>query len=178
MQINDFKDVIPKFLYDGIINSYFNAPGDHNNEFDDDIKRLALYIYLRGGKKLYEFFIYNMHFPCYRSVLRYVDSYHKQMIEGKLYFDELHDFLLKRNLPKVVSISEDATKITEVVEYCAKTRTLSGLVAPFNDRTGMPKQLFFVAESAIQISKSIEDFAKAKYVYVIIANPLIDGEFV
>ena len=99
------------------------------------------------------------------------------MVEGKLYFDELEQFLLRHKLPKSVAIGEDATKITEIVEYCAKTETLTGLVAPFNDRTGMPKQFHFRAENSIQISKHIEKSEKAKYVYVIIATSLHFGKF-
>lgn len=59
--------------------------------------------------------------------------------EGALRFDELRAYLDKHNLPKVIIISEDGTRIRIIwsVVYDPKTNRIVGLVGKL-DQNGLP----------------------------------------
>lgn len=57
--------------------------------------------------------------------------------EGALRFDELRAYLDKHNLPKVIIISEDGTRIIWSVVYDPKTNRIVGLVGKL-DQNGLP----------------------------------------
>jgi hypothetical protein len=95
---------------------------------------------------------------------------------GFLYLQECKSYLQERELPLVVAISEDATRTITKVEYDARSNQLIGFVAPY-DHQGLPKQLNFPAKSAQQIVHHFQHCRKACNCIVIMAQPIVPGNF-
>lgn len=72
--------------------------------------------------------------PSLPSVNRYIHSSHYHIIEGILRAQELRNYLDERGLPKVVCISEDATRIVGRVQYDSRTNQLLGFTLPLNTK--------------------------------------------
>lgn len=160
------------------MNAKKNELGNKLNRYSDEIHKIAIYLFIRGGKKMYEFFHSNLNFPSVKTVKRKMLDYRKKLHEGHLYFDELVTYLDSKGYPREVSINEDGTKITEVAEYDAGEKIIQGLISPIDKRTGMPKENFFQALSAKQIVDAITNNSKASYVQVILAKPNFVGKTV
>lgn len=60
------------------------------------------------------------------------------IVEGVLRHHEFVNYLEERKLPMKAAISEDATRLTGVVQYDAKTNQLMGFVLPTHFGNGMP----------------------------------------
>lgn len=159
-----------------ITNAEKNTIGNRGNRYNvNEIMKIAMYIYIRGGRNLYGFFNLNLKLPVLKTVQRNMLQYHKMLSEGHLYFDELDTMLQNNNYPREVCILEDGTRLTEMVEYDAMTRSLIGLVSPIESTTGMPKEGNFPALTAQQIIDTLTHSTKAAYVQVILAKPNVAG---
>lgn len=97
---------------------------------------------------------------------------------GKLYVDELHNYLHSNNMIKAGVISEDSTRLQKRVEYDRKTNQLIGLVAPLDPRTGLPFEDFFDANSAFKIMNFMENYEKADQLTVLMLKPYFQGNIV
>lgn len=93
---------------------------------------------------------------------------------GFFYFKECCDFMKKRELLPLVSVSEDGTRVITRIEYDYKTNQMVGFVAPY-DKNGQPKKLFFPASSARQMVKYFMNERKAVNALVVMVQPLSDG---
>jgi hypothetical protein len=140
------------------------------SRYRDLIKKIATYIYIRGGNSLYEQLAENMVLPNLKTVRRFILKFNTKMIEGKIYSNELKDFLISHNFPLEVIILEDGTKVSECVEYDATNKVLLGLVSPLQASNGLPKENYHTALRASDIIDSILNYAKAGYIQVIIAK--------
>lgn len=147
-----------------------NQAGKRGNRFEPDFNQLSMYLFIRGGKNLYEFLVDNLHFPCTKSVRSHLASSNVTPGEGQVNVKGLLEYIEKNNFPKRVAILEDGTAVTKVVEYDAATNSLKGLVSPLNEQTGLPSRNF-VASSGLAIAEHIKNFPAAKYVYTILARP-------
>ncbi|KAG5681188.1 hypothetical protein PVAND_010645 [Polypedilum vanderplanki] len=165
----------PTMLRRLIDNATKNFSGNKGNRFDSDFLQLCLYFFIRGGKSFYEFLAPNLNLPSIKTLRRNANIFHKELIEGKCYFDEFKQFLDKNEYPYSVAITEDATKITELIEYDYKNDTLIGLASPINLSTGMIEQKYFSAKTADDIRLAIMNGSIASYVYVILAQPIHPG---
>lgn len=67
--------------------------------------------------------------------------------------NELLNYLKERKLSLVVSLSEDATRITGRLQYDSVTNEVMGFVLPINSRNGMPIPFSFKARNALEIAK-------------------------
>ncbi|XP_044760486.1 uncharacterized protein LOC123317922 [Coccinella septempunctata] len=76
----------------------------------------------------------------------------------------------QRNLPKVLWISEDATRVTSKIEYDPRTNKLVGFTMPLVD--GIPARDTFLATSAKAIQDHFENAIRSNYAYVIMAQPI------
>lgn len=156
-------------------NGLNNRFGFSGNRFGAFIS-IALLFFIRCGSSFYEFLVLNFNFPSIKTVQRAIYSNQHEIEEGKLYARELYDHLKKNNFPLLVTIAEDGTKITEVVEYMRESNTLSGLCTPFN-QNGMVEPKYFIASNWRKIKDAINDYPRAKYVNVILAKPVQSGNF-
>lgn len=143
--------------------------GNKGNRYDDVVKKLASYEYIRAGKHHYNFLSANLKLPELSTTKKFIDQQCKKVYEGQLLFDELQQFLHDNNLGNKISIFEDATKINECVDYDSSSNSLLGLVAPLNANNGLPSVNFFAAVNAKQIKESLENYSRSSYVQVLVA---------
>lgn len=143
--------------------------------YDDDIKFFASLLRMLTGPLAYEILQKNLEccLPSLPSTNRYIRSSNHRIIEGILRRDELKIYLEERNLPLIVSLSEDATKITGRVQYDAFTDQLVGFVLPISKQNGMPIPFSFPAQNAKQILRHFSNPNKVSpYVNAIMAQPI------
>lgn len=95
------------------------------------------------------------------------------IVEGVLRHHEFVNYLEERKLPMKAAISEDATRLTGVVQYDAKTNQLMGFVLPTHFGNGMPIPFSYSARNAGEIIKHFGNKnVVGHYVNVIMAQPL------
>ncbi|KAF5294572.1 hypothetical protein FQA39_LY13331 [Lamprigera yunnana] len=83
----------------------------------------------------------------------------------------LKAFLVDKNLPLKVWISEDSTRITAQIQYDASTNQIVGLVQKPNSLTGFPDTFSYPAESASQTENFITSNHVLSLSYVNMAQP-------
>ncbi|XP_046409390.1 uncharacterized protein [Neodiprion pinetum] len=141
------------------------------NRYDCTVKKFASYIFMIGGRLSYETLCANLPLPSPSSVSRYLLENGPDIIEGQLRLQELKNYLIKADLPLVIWVSEDATRITGTVQYDPKTNQLIGLVLP-TDKNGMPKCKSFMATSPKVMEETMQNIPIASLAYTIMAQPL------
>lgn len=101
----------PKFLQVLIENAMHIKLGYKGNRYQDIIKDLAAFIFIRGGNALYEFFHFNLLLPESSIISSFISNQSKRMRDGVLLFGELKEYLEKNKYALEVSIVEDGTKV-------------------------------------------------------------------
>lgn len=152
-------------------NAVKNVSGSNGNRFDSEVKKIAAYLLIRDGKKQYNFHSVNMNFPELSTVRKFINREMELMAESILMFDNLKEFLEKRNYKMEVAVFEDGTKISERIEYDLKMNTLIGLVSPFHSVTGLPLANYHQADTALKIINAVNNNAKSSYIQIILAQP-------
>lgn len=145
--------------------------------FDDTIKKLASYYRMIAGPLAYETLQRNLELslPSISSVNRYIRRMNTNIIEGVLRTEELLNYLQERNLPLIIAISEDATRLTGTVQYDARTNQLMGFALPIKSENGMPIPFSFNARNADEMMQHFSNGNDiGNYVNVMMAQPLAD----
>lgn len=171
-QISPTHQVLLKLMKIADQNEARTKPG---YRYDSDIKSFATYIRILGGPLLYETIQSNLKLalPSLDTTNRFIRKMEGAMIDGCLRSVELLKYLTDRNLPLVVSISEDATRIDGRIQYDSKTNQVSGFVLPLDNQTGMPIPFSFKARNATEMLKHFTSNTPiAHFVNVIMARPL------
>lgn len=90
-----------------------NKNKSQGKRYDEKIKLFSKYLYLTGGCLLYETLYSNLKesLPSISTVRKDLNN-DFDIQEGNIRFEELKNYLVKRNYPLRVWISEDATAIT------------------------------------------------------------------
>ena len=160
-----------KSLYNTAINNS-KKKSKQSNRFDEDLKKLCTYLFLVGGKLLYETLYANLQHsvPSITTIRRSLED--EFIEEGVLRINQLAKFLNKRGLPNVVWISEDGTKISPKIEYDPKTNKIVGFVIPL--KNGIPLKNYFLATSAAKIQSYFQSDKKSDYAYVMMAQCPVD----
>lgn len=161
-----------------------NAATDRNSKrkkggyrYDADIKLFSAYLRTIVGRLGYETIQKNLPcaLPSLPSTNRYIQASNCRVHEGVLRSEELLVHLSSRNLPLVVSISEDATRITGQVQYDSVTNQLVGFALPINKTNGMPIPLSFPARNSGEILSHFTGKNEvANFLNIIMAQPLAD----
>lgn len=114
--------------------------------------------------------------PSISSIHLYLREHKSQIIEGNLRCKDLRKYLDDNHLPSVISLSEDATRIVNRIQYDAATNQLVGFVLP-TSTNGMPIMYSYLARSAKEIENNFLDNSEnmASYANVIMAQPLAEG---
>lgn len=159
------------FLKTCIENSEHIIPGWKGNRYSSDIKIMAGYLLARNGRSEYKFYHENLKFPEVSAVQKYMKKKVKPINEAVFYFGDLEKYLENFKYTKEVALTEDATRICEIVEYMSKGNLLSGLVAPIDPVTGMPKPNYFKASTARSIFDHLQLYDRASYVQILLAQP-------
>lgn len=120
--------------------------------FPNDLKSLAVYVRINGGKMVYETIQKNLELalPSLDTTNRIIRKMKNPIVEGNLRANELLEYLMDRELPLVVTLSEDATGIEGRVQYDPKTNQVTGFTLPLA-ANGMPIPLAYPARSGIEI---------------------------
>lgn len=179
-QMNDLKitaDSKSTYLLDKLM-STANQNKDRDKggyRYEKDLQSFATYFRLISGPLAYETLQKNLihSLPSLPSVNRYIHKSDCRLIEGVLRSKELFEYLNERGLEKVVSLSEDATRIVGRVQYDSYTNQIVGFVLPLNQQTGMPIPFSFPARNSQEM---IEHFGKGSVVCplvnVVMAKPI------
>lgn len=120
------------------------------NKYDASLKKFCSYLFIIGGRLLYETLYLNLNgaLPSISTILREF-SQNYTFEEGSPRINELKQYLLKRNFPKVIWLSEDATRINGRIQYNISTNTNVGFVLPFKtngylDNTAFQVRIYFI----------------------------------
>lgn len=160
-------------LYDSFRKNHSLAK--NARRYSEDLKRFAAYIYIIGGRLVYETLSANLPLPSATTALRVLHSDFPPVEEAVVRVTELKTYLQKQDLPMAVWISEDGTRITGRVQYNAGTNQMVGLVLPLHAETGMPINGKFVVDSAEDIANNFANGSISNYAYVIMAQPMADN---
>lgn len=146
--------------------------------YDDDMKIFSSYVRMLTGPLAYETVQKNLPgaLPALSSTNRYVRKSNCRLQEGILRCHELYLFLTSRNLPLLVSLSEDATRIVGRVQYDATTNQLVGFVLPISSSNGLPIPFIYQGRDANEIAKHFSGANPiASFVNAVMAQPIPGG---
>ena len=88
--------------------------------------------------------------PSLSTVEREANRYYSPQAEGEFIFDKLLAHLEGYNTEKIVSMSEDATRVISRVEYDSSNNKIGGFVLPL-DCNSLPIKTSFYATSFAEI---------------------------
>lgn len=150
--------------------SLTNRRGYSGNRFDDNTKRLFTYLYIKGGPACYESIYLNSVLPVAKSCKREItDS--KILEVGKFYIEEYVEFLKAHEADcGEVIISEDATRLSDRVEYDPTSNQLFGLQPDHDETTGLPKINFFQVSTPSKLVDFLKKFKSSPYLQVVTAK--------
>lgn len=106
--------------------------------------------------------------PSISTLFRFLDNTQTKVTEGDFRFGELRVFLIKRNLPPKIWVSDDATRITGKIEYDNQCENIIEFVLPLNN-DDCPQTDYFSATSAEAIVEYFNMGIRANYAYIIMA---------
>ena len=140
------------------------------------VTKFAIALFIYCGPLSYNFILQNMQeaLPSLQTVQRLIHKDYKTLDEGKFQLDELLSHISQHKAPKVVSISEDTTRVISRVAYDSETDHCVGFVLP-TDEDGLSLLDSFIAVSFSAIQNMFRNFAISKYAYVYMAQSLGQG---
>lgn len=107
--------------------------------------------------------------PSITTVYRMYDNFNK-IDEGQIQLGSLRTFLLKRNYPLKIFISEDQTTIVKKVRYNPNNNQMDGFVCDVSELTGFPLLQQHPVNSVNDIEKACENSKMSCYAYVFRRN--------
>lgn len=166
---------MPPLLNKLIESANFNGNRQPNgHRFDSSLQNFSSYFRMLAGPLAYETIQKNLFgaLPSISTTNRYIRKSHCQVREGVLRSNELLAYLKERNLPLVVSLSEDGSRIVDRVQYDSKSNQLIGFVLPIGEN-GMPITGTYEARNADEIMEhSTKDKPISSYVNIVMAQPI------
>lgn len=167
--------------YGTILRTFMNSVERNENRkkagyrFDELTKMFSAYILMIGGRLTYETLNANMplSLPSISTVHRFITDKGPRIVEGVMRDDELLRYLKDSDLPLVVSLSEDATRITAKISYDPATNQSIGFALPLDDDS-MPVPFSFPARSASEIERHFQNQSNfvSSSVYIQMVQPL------
>lgn len=142
--------------------------------YDSCVKSFVTYHRMESGRLAYKTLQSNLTglIPSLPSTNRYIQTMNYRVIEAIPRFDELNIYLESRKLPKIVSLSEDATRIVGRVQYDRKTNQVIGFTPPLDNESGMPVPFLFPARNSIEMISYFEnDHTESESVIAVMAQP-------
>jgi hypothetical protein len=150
--------------------------GNQGNKYSEKLKNFATLLYSKAGKKAYKFLEMNATLPSVSLCLQNIHENYGEMVVGKIYGESLKNFLERNNLPKIVSISEDATRVKAYLRYDPRLKELIGVVIP-HDENGLPNHKTLRIKTPADAVNLVKKYQRAKFVEVIMAKALCEGLF-
>lgn len=146
--------------------------------YDDVIKQFAVYTRMMAGPLAYQTVQYNLRgaWPSLQSTNRFIQKTNEPVLEGIVRSKELYLYLMERKLSLVVSLSEDATRISGRPQYDRKTNQIVGFTPPISNTSGLPIPLSFPARNVKEICEHFSgDNSESANVNVVVAQPLCNA---
>lgn len=162
--------LLSKLLAAAEKNSLRPKPG---YRYEYDIQLLATALRILAGPYCYETLQKNleMALPSLTTINRYIRDSSGDVVDGKLRSEELFHFLNERNLPLIVSVSEDSTRIDGRIQYDFRSNQVVGFPLPIDQATGMPIPYSFEAKDTTSIyNYFFQD--PAQFITVVMAQPM------
>lgn len=127
--------------------------------YNADLMSYSAYMRMIGGRLNYMTLKANSEhcIPSISAVNRFIAKTKTIALEGHLRVIELDQFLTDRDLPRIVTLSEDATRINGRIQYDPRTNKIVGFTMPLDKRNGMPNASFYKANSAADIESYFYD---------------------
>lgn len=182
-KLNNDTDVVVKrpYLLNKLITT-FDQNSNHKKggyRYDKEIQYFCSLLRMIAGPMSYNILQSNLEgaLPSISTVNRYIRASNYHVTEGILRTEELCNYLSERQLPKIVSLSEDATRVTGRVQYDSRTNQIIGLTLPTHSKNGMPIPLKFPARNAAEI---IDHFSKGNvsgFLNIIVAQPVVKNSY-
>lgn len=143
-----------------------------------DMQQWATYFRILAGPMAYETLQRNLEIalPAISSTNRYIRKTSERMVEGELRTQQLLNYLNERNLPLVVSLSEDGTRITSRIQYDVGSNQIVGFVLPTDNVTGMPIPYSYSARNINEIAHHFSaQHAISSNAIVVLAQPIVEN---
>lgn len=133
---------------------------------------VSLYIYVVGGRLLYDSLRTNLPLPSRQTVLNFLYGSNR-FREGVFTFQDFAEEIKSDGGVPYVWVCEDDTKIVSALRYNVHEDTVVGFVLPTNSATGTPLIDFFKFTSIEDIKKRIEDTSFSSYAKLVSVRSLI-----
>lgn len=144
--------------------------------YDSELMSFCVRQKILGGNLLYRTLKNNAEdaLPSPSAVNNKLQKMRNSITEGMLRHEELRTYLESLKLPMIVSLSEDATNVTGLIEYSPKFNQIVGFVPPLKKNVGMPEVLPYAATSAAAMESIMLDpnVAVSNMVNIVMAQPL------
>lgn len=111
------KEMLNSIPNSSFISTVLDYLKSGNKKYPRVTKNIGLFIYLHVGPTMYPFFQKNFFLPSLTLVKNYLKDEFEMIIEGELRVNQLQQWLERHNLPPVVWISEDATRVIPKVRH-------------------------------------------------------------
>lgn len=142
--------------------------------YDSDLRRFCVHNRILSGPTAFKALQANLNgcFPSISTTNRYIHRSDHVIIEGQLRSEELLNYLNDNSQELYVSISEDATRVENRVQYDSRTNQLIGFVLPL-DGNGMPIPFCYKARHSQEIMQHFSrNISAASFINTIMAKPL------
>lgn len=145
--------------------------------YDKDLQLFSTLLRMLSGPLAYQTLQANLvgGLPSLPSINRYIQASHFSITEGILRNEELRSYLIERDCPNFVSVSEDATRIVGRVQYNSRTNQIVGFTLPINRQTGMPIPFSFPARDLTEIIDHFTNANVSGFLNIIMAQPVVKG---
>ncbi|KAK3911485.1 Peptide chain release factor 1 [Frankliniella fusca] len=144
--------------------------------FERKDKEFFTWVLIQGGRCLYETLHANAPkgMPSLPTVLKFQGNVLEPVFEGRFRWQELVEYLRENDLPRVIALSEDGTRITGQIEYDPISNRLVGFAAPL-DANGLPDADQYVATGEKAMAAMFDTAPRAHTAYVLMAQPMLGG---
>lgn len=137
------------------------------------IKKFSMSMLFMAGPTAYDLLHKNMPeaMPSLSTIRKEMRKSYSNLVEGEFRFDKLSAHLDAHKCPRLISISEDATRIIRRIEYDENSNKLVGFVLPV-DSNFLPITDSFLATSFEKIEHFFTNENRATFAYVYMAQPM------
>ena len=170
----EFSTEVLQRLFTNASNNAEHLPKQRRH--DEIIKKFSMSLFFMAGPAAYEMLHQNLPeaLPSLSLVKKEMRKHYSNFTEGVFRFDKLSTHLDAYQAPRVISISEDATRIISRIEYDPSSDKLVGFVLPV-DKNCLPLTDTFLATSFEQIEKMFMDESRSTFAYVYMAQSMATG---
>ncbi|KAJ8669513.1 hypothetical protein QAD02_000772 [Eretmocerus hayati] len=146
---------------------------NRGNRYCRGLQMFCAFLKMTAGRLVYEILseVFFKSIPKCSAIDEFIRKESGKIVEGHFRVDEVKKFLVDRNLPLEVSMSEDACAIISKIQYDALTDQGVGIVLPI-DGNSMPIPGSFPATTVRHIEKMFENARRSTLLYVYMVQPL------